>query len=221
MLFLFLFSLEFPLACHMSWNHWEQVSSSPPPPPPPPPTHTHTLLTHSPSPHPHCSTLPPPPHSPLPTSPPPPTPPHPTHPSPLLLLSPSPPLTRSPSVPAGPLALAKELLNADKEPFFVLNSDVICDYPFKKMLQFHRSHGKEGTIVVCGRGFLFYPATCFTTPPVSPAPFSLLYAPWLYPARLYTIPPPPPPLPFHHTPCFASSLFHCAPTPSLFHYSCR
>ena len=48
---------------------------------------------------------------------------------------------------AGPLALAGELLGSD-EPFFVLNSDVICDYPFKKMLDFHRSHGKEGTIVV-------------------------------------------------------------------------
>ncbi len=49
---------------------------------------------------------------------------------------------------AGPLALARDILNCDKEPFFVLNSDVICDYPFKKMLEFHRSHGKEGTIVV-------------------------------------------------------------------------
>lgn len=49
---------------------------------------------------------------------------------------------------AGPLALARELLNIDDEPFFVLNSDVICDFPFKDMLQFHRNHGKEGTIVV-------------------------------------------------------------------------
>ena len=49
---------------------------------------------------------------------------------------------------AGPLALAREILNCDAEPFFVLNSDVICDYPFKKMLEFHKSHGKEGTIVV-------------------------------------------------------------------------
>ena len=49
---------------------------------------------------------------------------------------------------AGPLALAQEILNSDHEPFFVLNSDVICDYPFKKMLEFHKSHGKEGTIVV-------------------------------------------------------------------------
>lgn len=49
---------------------------------------------------------------------------------------------------AGPLALARELLNVDNEPFFVLNSDVICDFPFKDLLQFHRNHGKEGTIVV-------------------------------------------------------------------------
>lgn len=49
---------------------------------------------------------------------------------------------------AGPLALARELLTIDDEPFFVLNSDVICDFPFKDMLQFHRNHGKEGTIVV-------------------------------------------------------------------------
>ena len=49
---------------------------------------------------------------------------------------------------AGPLALARELLLADDSPFFVLNSDVICDFPFRSMLQFHASHGKEGTIVV-------------------------------------------------------------------------
>uniref|UniRef100_H3DJE4 mannose-1-phosphate guanylyltransferase n=1 Tax=Tetraodon nigroviridis TaxID=99883 RepID=H3DJE4_TETNG len=50
-----------------------------------------------------------------------------------------------------PLALARELLAIDDEPFFVLNSDVICDFPFKDMLQFHRNHGKEGTIVVVTR----------------------------------------------------------------------
>lgn len=49
---------------------------------------------------------------------------------------------------AGPLALAKECLNASPEPFFVLNSDIICDFPFKQLDQFHRAHGKEGTIVV-------------------------------------------------------------------------
>lgn len=49
---------------------------------------------------------------------------------------------------AGPLALAKEILTSSDDPFFVLNSDVICDFPFKEMVDFHKSHGKEGTIVV-------------------------------------------------------------------------
>lgn len=49
---------------------------------------------------------------------------------------------------AGPLALAKECLNASPEPFFVLNSDIICDFPFRQLETFHRNHGKEGTIVV-------------------------------------------------------------------------
>lgn len=50
---------------------------------------------------------------------------------------------------AGPIKLAeKELDDGTGEPFFVLNSDVICDFPFKKMAEFHAKHGKEGTIVV-------------------------------------------------------------------------
>lgn len=49
---------------------------------------------------------------------------------------------------AGPLALAKDILKKSSEPFFVLNSDVICDFPFKELDQYHRNHGKEGTIVV-------------------------------------------------------------------------
>lgn len=49
---------------------------------------------------------------------------------------------------AGPLALAKEMLSIDSEPFFVLNSDIICNYPFKSMIDLHKKHGKEGTIVV-------------------------------------------------------------------------
>jgi hypothetical protein len=49
---------------------------------------------------------------------------------------------------AGPLALAHDYLTVDSEPFFVLNSDVICDFPFKEMVKFHKGHGKEGTIVV-------------------------------------------------------------------------
>lgn len=49
---------------------------------------------------------------------------------------------------AGPLALARDILARDDEPFFVLNSDVICDYPFSEMISFHRQHGGEGTILV-------------------------------------------------------------------------
>ncbi|CRK99376.1 CLUMA_CG012590, isoform A [Clunio marinus] len=49
---------------------------------------------------------------------------------------------------AGPLALAKNILSTSSEPFFVLNSDVICDFPFQELEKFHRHHGKEGTIVV-------------------------------------------------------------------------
>lgn len=49
---------------------------------------------------------------------------------------------------AGPIALASEHLKRSPDPFFVLNSDIICEFPFKELAQFHRSHGKEGTIVV-------------------------------------------------------------------------
>ncbi len=50
---------------------------------------------------------------------------------------------------AGPLALARDhLLNSNDEPFFVLNSDVICDFPFVDMLKFHKEHKCEGTILV-------------------------------------------------------------------------
>jgi len=49
---------------------------------------------------------------------------------------------------AGPLALSRSILASNDEPFFVLNADVICDFPFKKMVQFHMNHGREGTIVV-------------------------------------------------------------------------
>lgn len=49
---------------------------------------------------------------------------------------------------AGPLALSRDILASNDEPFFVLNSDVICEFPFKEMVQYHKQHGKEGTIVV-------------------------------------------------------------------------
>ena len=49
---------------------------------------------------------------------------------------------------AGPLALAKAILGSDGEPFFVLNSDVVCEFPFSQVIAFHKAHGKEGTILV-------------------------------------------------------------------------
>lgn len=49
---------------------------------------------------------------------------------------------------AGPLALARDLLAEDGEPFFVLNSDVICEFPFAALARFHRQHGGEGSLVV-------------------------------------------------------------------------
>ena len=30
----------------------------------------------------------------------------------------------------------------------MLNSDVICDFPFNQMVKFHKKHGREGTIMV-------------------------------------------------------------------------
>ncbi|KAI6187090.1 Mannose-1-phosphate guanylyltransferase [Aphelenchoides besseyi] len=48
---------------------------------------------------------------------------------------------------AGPLALARQHLEGT-EPFFVLNSDVICDFPFAAMMKFHQDHKQEATIAV-------------------------------------------------------------------------
>ena len=53
---------------------------------------------------------------------------------------------------AGPIALARPYLEKNvidqTGTFFVLNSDIICDFPFKQLSKFHLNHGKEGTIVV-------------------------------------------------------------------------
>lgn len=49
---------------------------------------------------------------------------------------------------AGPLALARNYLSEDSEPFFVLNSDIICEFPFDELYRFHKTHGQEGTLVV-------------------------------------------------------------------------
>lgn len=48
----------------------------------------------------------------------------------------------------GPLALAREHLLQSGEPFYVLNSDIICKFPFHDLERFHRNHGQEGTIAV-------------------------------------------------------------------------
>lgn len=50
---------------------------------------------------------------------------------------------------AGPLGLAKDILDdGSGEPFFVLNSDVICHYPLSEMMAFHKGKGAEATILV-------------------------------------------------------------------------
>ncbi|XP_008801635.2 probable mannose-1-phosphate guanylyltransferase 1 isoform X1 [Phoenix dactylifera] len=50
---------------------------------------------------------------------------------------------------AGPLALARDnLVDGSGEPFFVLNSDVISEYPFSELIKFHKAHGGEATIMV-------------------------------------------------------------------------
>lgn len=49
----------------------------------------------------------------------------------------------------GPLKVAEDLIKADNEEglFFVFNSDVICDFPLQSMLDFHKKHGGEGTLI--------------------------------------------------------------------------
>lgn len=56
----------------------------------------------------------------------------------------------SPLGTAGPLALARDILLRDNDDgiFFVLNSDVTCEYPLAKLLDYHKAHGGEGTIMV-------------------------------------------------------------------------
>lgn len=56
----------------------------------------------------------------------------------------------SPLGTAGPIRLAERILRegpAD-EPFFVFNSDVICEFPLTDMLAYHKAHGGSGTICV-------------------------------------------------------------------------
>lgn len=48
---------------------------------------------------------------------------------------------------AGPLSLLRRTLCETKEPFFLLNSDVICNFPFGKMREYHQIHGGSCTIL--------------------------------------------------------------------------
>ena len=59
-------------------------------------------------------------------------------------------LESEPMGTAGPIRLAKELIlnNNPTGLLFVFNSDVICHYPLDKMVEYHKSHGQEGTIMV-------------------------------------------------------------------------
>ena len=50
---------------------------------------------------------------------------------------------------AGPIKLAEKLLDpSDKDPFFMLNADVISKYNFANLLKFHQEHKGEGSIYV-------------------------------------------------------------------------
>ncbi|GBG78363.1 hypothetical protein CBR_g26392 [Chara braunii] len=56
---------------------------------------------------------------------------------------------KEPMGTAGPLALARELLvDGSGDPFFVLNSDVISEYPLRKLYEFHQKSKGEATILV-------------------------------------------------------------------------
>lgn len=50
----------------------------------------------------------------------------------------------------GPIRLARDILleEDDCDSFFVFNSDVVCNYPLKEMLAFHKQCGAEGTLAV-------------------------------------------------------------------------
>ena len=46
---------------------------------------------------------------------------------------------------AGPIGLAKNILK-DADDIFIFNADITCEFPLQEMLEFHKKHGKEGTI---------------------------------------------------------------------------
>jgi len=50
---------------------------------------------------------------------------------------------------AGPLALAKELLLAGtKDTFFLINCDVLCEFPLANLYHFHKSRKAEVTLLI-------------------------------------------------------------------------
>lgn len=57
---------------------------------------------------------------------------------------------REPLGTAGPLALARETLmeEPNQPPFFVLNSDIACEYPLQDLIDFHNTHEGEASIMV-------------------------------------------------------------------------
>jgi mannose-1-phosphate guanylyltransferase len=58
-------------------------------------------------------------------------------------------LEDTPMGTGGPLSLCRDKLDmGDSDPFFMLNADVTSTYPFQQLLDFHRAHGREGTIMV-------------------------------------------------------------------------
>ena len=57
------------------------------------------------------------------------------------------------------MALAAKWLTDTQDPFFVLNSDVICAFPFEQLKEAHAKNKGEATIAVSLLSFSFYSST--------------------------------------------------------------
>jgi mannose-1-phosphate guanylyltransferase len=44
--------------------------------------------------------------------------------------------------------LTTEEEGEDNDLFFVFNSDILCEFPLQDMIDYHKKHGKEGTLMV-------------------------------------------------------------------------
>jgi mannose-1-phosphate guanylyltransferase len=55
-------------------------------------------------------------------------------------------LEERPMGTAGCLSLAKDYIKGFEKPFFMLNADIICNFPFDQLLSYHLKHGGEATI---------------------------------------------------------------------------